>query len=89
METTTIMFCSHNIRILIDNALVFNAISIRMLNHCDLISFVVFICSSVASVERGRVSFQTSKVSHIQISNTFVFAWCAGKAVYCCACAVQ
>ena len=61
METTTIMFCSHIMRILIDNTLVFNAIPIQMLSHCDLILFIVFICSSVASVERGGVSFQTSK----------------------------
>ena len=61
METTTITFCSHNMRNVIDNTLLFNAISIRMLSHCDLIMFIVVICSSVASVERGRVSFQTSK----------------------------
>ena len=47
METTIITFCSHNIRILIDSALFFNAISIQMLSHCDLILIIVFICSSV------------------------------------------
>ena len=47
MEITTIMFCSHNMRNVIDNTLVFNAISIQMLSHCDLIMFIVFICSSV------------------------------------------
>ena len=31
----------------------------------------------------------SSKVSRIQISNSVVFAWRAGKAVYCCARAVQ
>ena len=35
------------------------------------------------------LQLQKKKVSHIQISNTLVFAWHAGKAVYCCAHAVQ
>ena len=61
METTTTTFCSHNMRNVIDNTLVFNAISIQMPSHCDLIMCVAFISSSVASVERGGVSFQTSK----------------------------
>ena len=47
METTTITFCSHNMRNVIDDTLVFNAISTQMLSHCDLIMFVAFICSSV------------------------------------------
>ena len=47
METTTITFCSHIMRNLIDNTFVFNAISIQMLSHCDLITFIVFVCSSV------------------------------------------
>ena len=51
METTTIMFCSHNMRNVIDDTLVFNAISIQMPSHCDLIMCVAFISSSVASVE--------------------------------------
>ena len=47
METTTIMFCSHNMRKVIDHTLVFNATPIQMLSHCDLIMFVAPICSSV------------------------------------------
>ena len=42
METTTIMFCSHNMRNVIDDTLVYNAISIQMLSHCDLIMCVAF-----------------------------------------------
>ena len=36
-----------------------------------------------------RSKFSTSTISCIQISNTVVFAWHAGKSVYCCAHAVQ
>ena len=61
METTTITFCPYNTRNVIETALVSNVISIQMLSHCDLIMFVAFICSTFASVERGRVSLQTSK----------------------------
>ena len=58
METiiiTIVTFCSIIMRNLIDYSLFFNAMSIQMLSHSDLILIIVFICSSVASIERGGV----------------------------------
>ena len=55
METTIIMFLFTHHENFDRLFIVFNAISIQMLSHCDLIPIIGFICSSVASVERGRV----------------------------------